>query len=226
MEEKGRGKLFVVEGACDGIGKSTQFAMLKQRLESDGEDVFTHHFPSYNTFHGEPVTRYLSGDLGAIKDLSPYFINGLYAMDRATAWQLYLKQEFEAGHIVLLDRYTTSSLIYQSALIEDIGAKKAFIDYVIDFEYQKIGLQKPDNVIFLHAPFDVVTELRNARKQNDGVMNDNYERDLEFMKKVYKSAMFVADYLSWDQIECARDGKFKPIEEIHEDVYSFVKKKK
>ena len=226
MEEKGRGKLFVVEGACDGIGKTTQYAMLKKRLESDGEHVYTHHFPSYNTFHGEPVTRYLSGDLGAVKDLSPYFINGLYAMDRATAWQLYLRQEFEAGHIVLLDRYTTSSLIYQSALIEDIGAKKAFFDYVIDFEYEKIGLQKPDNVIFLHAPFDVVTELRNARKQNDGVMYDIHERDLEFMKKVYESAMFVADYLSWDQIECARDGKFKPIEEIHEDVYSLVKKKK
>jgi hypothetical protein len=60
----------------------------------------------------------------------------------------------------------------------------------------------------------------------DGVMNDIHERDLEFMKKVYESAMFVADYLSWDQIECARDGKFKPIEEIHEDVYSLVKKKK
>ena len=226
MEEKGRGKLLVVEGACDGIGKSTQYAMLRDRLKSDGNEVFTHHFPSYNTFHGEPVTRYLSGEFGNVKDLSPYFINGLYAMDRAAAWQLYLKKHFEEGNIILLDRYTTSSLIYQSALIDDIEAKKAFIDYVIEFEYQRIGLQKPDNVIFLHAPFDVVTELRNARKQNDGVVNDIHERDLEFMKKVYESAMFVADYLSWDKIECARDGKFKPVEEIHEDVYSLVKKKK
>ena len=37
METKGRGKLFVVEGACDGIGKSTQYALLKKRLENDGE---------------------------------------------------------------------------------------------------------------------------------------------------------------------------------------------
>lgn len=226
MEEKGRGKLYVVEGACDGIGKSTQYALLKERLEKDGEQVVTHHFPSYDTFHGEPVTRYLAGDFGEVKDLSPYFINGLYAMDRGSAWYLYLKNQFEEGKIVLLDRYTTSSLIYQSALIDDIGAKKAFIDYVIDFEYQKIGLQKPDNVIFLHAPFDVVTELRNARKQNDGVANDLHERNIEFMKKVYNSALFVADYLSWDQIECARGDKFKSIEEIHEDVYTFIKKKK
>ena len=39
MEEKGRGKLYVVEGACDGIGKSTQYALLKERLEKDGEQV-------------------------------------------------------------------------------------------------------------------------------------------------------------------------------------------
>ena len=40
MEVKGRGKLFVVEGACDGIGKSTQYALLKERLENDGDKVF------------------------------------------------------------------------------------------------------------------------------------------------------------------------------------------
>ena len=86
--------------------------------------------------------------------------------------------------------------------------------------------KKPDNVIFLHAPFDLVTEIRNARKVNDGVMNDIHERDLEFMKRVYESAMFVADYLSWDQINCVKGNGLKSIEEIHEDVYSFVKKKK
>lgn len=226
METKGRGKLFVIEGACDGIGKSTQYHLLQKRLKSDGEDVVTHHFPSYQTFHGEPVARYLSGEFGLTKDLSPYFINGLYAMDRGAAWNLYLKEAYEAGKIVLLDRYTTSSLIYQSSLFDDIGEKKAFIDYVIDFEYEKLGLQRPDNVIFLHAPFDLVTEIRNARKVNDGVMNDIHERDLEFMKRVYESAMFVADYLSWDQIDCVKGNELKSIEDIHDDVYNFVKKKK
>ena len=48
----------------------------------------------------------------------------------------------------MLDRYTTSSVIYQSALIEDIELKKAFIDYITDFEYNKIGIKEPDKVIF------------------------------------------------------------------------------
>ena len=226
MEKQGRGKLIVVEGACDGIGKTTQFNLLNERFVKDGEEVCNHHFPSYGTFHGAPVERYLAGEFGPVKDLSPYFINGLYAMDRGAAWQLKLKEMYESGKIVLLDRYTTSSLIYQSALIEDIEEKKKFIDYVIEFEYEKVGIKKPDNVIFLHAPFDIVTEMRNARKQNEGLENDIHERDIEFMKKVYMSAVFVADYLSWDRIECVRDNQMRSPEDIHEEIYSLVKKRK
>ena len=90
MENK-RGKLIIVEGACDGIGKSTQYIKLYERLIDDGYEVVKHHFPSYGTFHGVPVEKYLAGEFGEIKDLSPYFINSLYANDRAIAWHLNLK---------------------------------------------------------------------------------------------------------------------------------------
>ena len=46
------GKLVVIEGACDGIGKSTQFNYLKEHLIKDGYVVDSHHFPSYNTYQG------------------------------------------------------------------------------------------------------------------------------------------------------------------------------
>ena len=151
------------------------------------------------------------------------FINSLYAVDRAVAWYSELKELYEKGDIILLDRYTTSSLIYQSAFIEDLDEKKRFIDYVIDFEYNKIGIKEPDNVIFLNAPFDLVTEMRKKRKENDGVSNDIHERDIEFMKKVYESALFVSNYLSWDQVKCNDKDKMRSIEDIHEDVYKLVK---
>ena len=149
------------------MGKTTQFGLLHQRLESDGKEIYNHHFPSYGTFHGEPVVRYLKGELGDPAHLSPYMINSLYAVDRAIAWNKHLREQWQNGKVILLDRYTTSSLIYQSALITDIEEKKAFIDYVCEFEYEKMGIGKPDDVIFLHAPFDLVTEMRNARKVND-----------------------------------------------------------
>ena len=66
----------------------------------------------------------------------------------------------------MLDRYTTSSLIYQSALIDNIEEKKKFIDYVCDFEYNKLGIVKPDVVIFLYASFDLVTKIREKRNKN------------------------------------------------------------
>ena len=220
------GKLIVLEGACDGIGKTTQFDLLWKHLEDDGIEIHHHHFPTYNTYQGAPVEKYLAGDFGEPKELSPYFINCLYAEDRAITWNLELKKNFEMGKFILLDRYTTSSVIYQSALIEDIEERKKFIDYIVDFEYNKLGIKEPDNVIFLYAPFELVAEMRNKRKQNDGIENDIHERNLEFMKKVYDNAMFIADYLNWNKVQCNNGNEMRSIEDIHKEIYEIINEKK
>ena len=221
-----KGKLIVIEGACDGIGKTTQYVMLRKHLMDDGVNITSHHFPSYGTYQGAPVEKYLQGEFGHPSELSPYFVNGLYAIDRGITWNIYLKELYEQGNMILLDRYTTSSLIYQAALIENLDEKKKFIDYVTDFEYNKIGVKEPDNVIFLHAPFDLVTKIRSVRTENEGIANDIHERDLEFMIKVYYNAMFIADYLSWDKVRCNDGNKFRDAEDIHEEVYGLVRKRK
>ena len=167
--------------------------------------------------------EYLSGKYGKPSDLSPYFVSNLYANDRAVTWHTALEKAFNHGDILLFDRYTTSNLIYQSALIDDIEEKKKFIDYISDLEYNKLGIRKPDKVIFLTAPFDIVTKLRKQRPDNEGIINDVYERDLEFMKKIYDNALFVADYLSWEKVECSDNGKMKDINTIHEKIYNLVK---
>lgn len=218
------GKLIVIEGACDGIGKTTQYNLLKDSLIKDGETIFNHHFPTYGSYQGMGVENYLKGDFGLPQDLSPYFINSLYAIDRAITWHSILKEKYNNGDIILLDRYTTSSIIYQSALIEDIEERKKFIDYIIDFEYNKLDIKKPDKVIFLYASFDVATKLRKSRKQNDGISNDIHERDLSFMKKVYDNALFVSNYLNWDMVKCDDNDKMRSIEDIQKDVYQLVKK--
>lgn len=221
-----KGKLIVIEGASDGIGKTTQFNLLKEYFEEKGEKIINHHFPTYNEYQGRPVEEYLKGNYGKVEDLSPYFVNSLYAVDRAITYNLKLKKGLEDGAIVLLDRYTTSSLIYQSALIEDLEEKKSFLDYIVDFEYNKIGIKKPDNVIFLHAPLSMVNEMRRKRKEESGEVfeGDIHENNLEFMQKVYDSAMFVAKYLGWDMIDCSCDGKMKSIELIHEEICNLIKR--
>ena len=219
------GKLIVIEGSCDGVGKSTQYKLLVDRLIKDNEKVITtHHFPSYGTYQGRPVEEYLKGNYGKISELSPYFVNSLYAQDRAITWVTGLKQEFDKGGIIILDRYTTSSLIYQSSVIEDLKEREEFINYIYDYEYHKLNIPEPDLVIFLHASFELARELKEKRKVNDGIKNDIHERDLEFMKNVSDTSISIADKFNWSFVECIEDNKFRSIEDIHEDVYKLVKK--
>ena len=159
------GKLIVIEGSCDGVGKSTQYKLLIDRLINEKEyDITSHHFPSYGTYQGRPVEEYLKGNFGNHSELSPYFVNSLYAQDRAITWVTGLKSEYDKGKLIVLDRYTTSSLIYQSSVINDVKEREAFIDYVYDYEYHKLGIPEPDLVIFLHAPFEITRNLKDKRK--------------------------------------------------------------
>ena len=89
-----KSKIIVIEGACDGIGKSTQLELLTHKLKEDNVDFIHHHFPSYGTYQAIPVEKYLNGEYGSIEDNNPYFINNLYALDRAVTWYTSLKKEY------------------------------------------------------------------------------------------------------------------------------------
>lgn len=90
-----KGKLIVIEGACDGVGKTTQFNLLKEYLENNGYKVYTHHFPTYHSKQGKTTEYYLNGDFGSPEELSPYLVNSFYALDRAITWKQELKEKYE-----------------------------------------------------------------------------------------------------------------------------------
>lgn len=220
------GKLIVIEGSCDGVGKSTQYKLLIERLEKEGKhNIVQHHFPSYGTYQGRPVEEYLKGNFGKISELSPYFVNSLYAQDRAITWESGLKEEYNNDSIIVLDRYTTSSLIYQATSIDNDEKKEEFINYIYDYEYNKLKLPVPDLVIFLHVPFELAKSLKEKRKRETGVNDDIHERDLEFMKKVSETSIHIANKYNWDFVECSNNSEMLSIEEIHDKVYTLVKKK-
>lgn len=220
------GKLIVIEGSCDGVGKSVQYKLLIDRLQKDKKNIITtHHFPSYGTYQGRPVEEYLKGNYGKISSLSPYFVNSLYAQDRAITWVTGLKQEYDKGNIIVLDRYTTSSLIYQSSVIDDKKEKDEFIDYVYDYEYNKIGIPEPDLVIFLHVPFELARSLKSKRTNNEGIKNDIHESDYEYLKRASDTSIDIANKYNWSFIECSCNNEMRSIEDIHEDIYKLVKEK-
>lgn len=222
MTEVKTGRLIVIEGASDGIGKTTQYNLLQEHFKADGLKIVTHHFPTYYSYQGKAVEKYLSGEYGDPSDLSPYFINNLYAYDRMITWHTKLKTEFEKGRILLMDRYTTSSLIYQTALLKNMKEKKAFLNYVTDFEYRKLGTREPDTVIFLYAPLELVNKMRSKRTSNEGnITNDIHEHNAKYLQEVYDNAMFVAEYLGWEMINCAtpKGRTMRTPEDIHTEIY-------
>lgn len=95
-------KLIVIEGSSDGMGKSTQHALLKDRLIDEGYDVYHHHFPTYNSYQALPVENYLKGELGSAGKVNPYLVNSLYAIDRSITWITELKEKYEKGLLLLV----------------------------------------------------------------------------------------------------------------------------
>lgn len=219
-----KGKLIVIEGASDGIGKSSQCKLICEEFVNSKVPFTMAHFPTYGEYQAKGVESYLQGNFGEIKDLSPYFVTSLYAFDRMITWHTKLKEKYTFGEFILLDRYTTSSLIYQSALIEDKKKKEDFIDWVIDYEYNKLNIKRPDLVIFLTATYDNIVKLRKSRTSNDGISNDIHEQNDEFLKRVYQNALYVADYLGWEKVVCDNENGMKPIEEIHDDIMRLIRK--
>ena len=221
--EKLNGKLIVIEGATDGIGKTTQYNLLKEYLINNGYEVYTHHFPSYNTKHGALTEEYLKGNLGDPKELSPYFVHALYAIDRAFVYKNEIEPAIKEGKVILLDRYTTSSLMYQSSVIDDEITKKNFIEFMADYEYNKLGIKRPDNVIFLYSSFELAKKLREQRESNEGIEKDIHEMNENYLRGVYNNSLLVAENQGFDKINCEKNNNMKSKEEIHSEIKKLIK---
>ena len=215
-------KLIVIEGVSDSVGKTTQIKELYNKLIKDGKEVVYHHFPSYGSVGASLVEEYLKGNLGKRDDIGPYAISSFYAVDRFYAYHNELEKALNEDKIVLLDRYTTSNLIYQGSFFKG-KEKDEFLDYIVDYEYNKLGLKKPDLVLFLKLDKNTSDKLRKNRDY-DGIDGDINEKDQEFLDKVYDNSLYVANKYNFKIVECSKDDKLRSIEDISNEIYSIVKR--
>ena len=223
------GKLIVIEGACDSVGKTTQSDFLRDRFKKEGTPIIFHHFPTYdeNNVPVDPeVKKLMDPDDPTYKNSTPYEINRVFAHDRKTMWESTFKAAYDdPNSLLLFDRYTTSSIIYQSAKMANIEDIKQFIKDVYHYEFDELKLPRPDLVIFLYVGFERAMQLMEEREKTRQTKKDTFEADPEGMKRVYQNGMFVAKYLNWPMIKCDDEkGQMRPREEIHEEVYRLVKK--
>ena len=106
-----KGKLLVLEG-LDGSGKATQAKLLAAHLAGSGRRVMEVTFPDYESDSSALVKMYLSGQFGSRPDdVNPYAASSFYAVDRYASYKTKWGSFYEAGGIVIADRYTTSNAV-------------------------------------------------------------------------------------------------------------------
>ncbi len=210
----GKGRIIVLEG-LDGCGKSTQLELAVQSLTERGADCRRISFPEYGSDSGRIISRYLEGDIPCEGEIGAYAASSFYAIDRYISFVNDWKRDYDRGATILSGRYTSSNIIYQMTKADD---REIFLNWLTDYEYNKLGLPKPDMVIFLDMPPEVSQKLLSKRYEGDESKKDIHERNRGFLDECRKSAQYAAELLGWRIISCAKDGSARDIKEIHEEI--------
>ena len=215
------GKLIVIEGT-DGSGKSTQFRLMTQRLTKEGKDFRNLVFPRYTEPSSALIRMYLGGEFGTNpSDVNAYAASSFYAVDRFASYKQDWGQWYENGGLILSDRYTTSNAVHQASK-EPEESRGAFLAWLYEFEYDKLGLPRPDLVIYLDVPTGFTEKLMRHREQDTGTQADIHEQDTAYLATCRKAGKTAADFYGWTVIQCVRDGAMRTIEDIHEEIYRHV----
>lgn len=217
------GKLIVIEGV-DSSGKETQTKLLFEYIEKLGMNVKRVSFPDYESDFCMPVKRYLAGDLGNNPDdVNAYAASSFYAVDRYASYKRDWGKFYEDGGIIVCDRYVTSNIVHQAMKIK--GDKTDFINWLSDYEYNKLGLPEPDVVIFLDMPPKAAAELmkNRANKITGGAEKDIHEKNSGYLTAAYNNAVEVAENCGWHRVVCAHNLDVRTIEDIHSEIISIVK---
>ena len=216
------GQLIIFEG-LDGSGKGTQTKLTAQRLQQQGYDLRQITFPDYESESSALVRMYLSGAFGdKPDDVNAYAASSFYAVDRYASYKTGWGEFYREGGLVLSDRYTTSNAVHQGGKLEG-KAREEFFSWLYDLEFNRMGLPKPDLVLWLDMPVEIAEALMRRRESDTSTKADIHERDDGYLHKCREVAQQAADYFGWTRVSCVRDGKLRSIEDIHEELYARVK---
>ncbi|MBP3508655.1 dTMP kinase [Oscillibacter sp.] len=217
------GKLIVFEGT-DGSGKATQSKLLCSRLEAEGIPFRKIDFPRYGKPSAAMVQEYLNGNLGKKPgDVNAYAASMFFSMDRYASYQQDWGDFYEAGGLVVADRYTTSNAVHQASKLLK-SERKEYLDWLFELEYGKLGLPKPDLVIYLDMPTEITEQMMRQREQATGTHADIHEQDETYLKNCRANAKEIVKECGWSVLNCAKDGNPRTPEDIHAQVYRLVKK--
>ena len=215
------GKLIVIEGT-DGSGKSTQFRLLTGRLEAEQVKFQKLVFPQYSEPSSALIRMYLGGEFGkSPSDVNAYAASAFYSVDRYASYRKVWGKWYEEGGLVVSDRYTTSNAVHQASK-EPEDKREDFLNWLYDFEYDKLGLPRPDLVIYLDVPTDFTEKMLRHRETETHTQADIHEQDMQYLATCRRMGRAAAEHYGWTVIRCVRDGAMRSMEDIHEEIYRHV----
>lgn len=162
-----RGRFITFEG-IDGCGKTTQFRMLGNWLRERGAEAVETVEPG-GTAIGQQIRKILLDPANA--DIQPRTELLLYFASRAQNVEQVIRPALEAGRIVLCDRFTDSTLVYQGA------GRGIDTNVVLDLDRIACRGLKPD--ITLLIDIDLETSLARAKRRNERSGNSESRIDEE-----------------------------------------------
>jgi dTMP kinase len=175
MTDRARGAFITFEGP-EGSGKSTQLRLLAARLREDGRDVLETQEPG-GTRIGAQIRRILLDP--ANQELCPTAELLLMFAARAQNVDESILPALGRGRIVLSDRFTDSTLVYQGAA-RGLGAE-------VVYEVDRIACRGLTPDLTLVIDIDTEAGLRRARDRNDAAQARETrfdEQDAAFHRKV------------------------------------------
>ena len=216
--------IIVIEGT-DCSGKETQSKLLEEKLKKAGKKCKRFSFPMYDT----PTGKIVGGSyLGKPEIFESFFKEGAVNVDSHVASLYYaadrkynipqIEKYIDKGYYVILDRYTSSNQAHQGSKILDDDDRFDMYQWIDKLEYWLLKLPKPDITIFLHVPFDKTIELRKNRESID-----EHEKSEEHLKNAEKAYIELSELYNWNRIECIKNDKLRPIEDISEEILKIIK---
>ena len=161
MDHNTHGRLIVIDG-LDGSGKSTQFdrllGILSPKLSVKGIS-----FPDYDMPSATLVKMYLRGDFSKnAADVNAYAASTFYAADRYASYKLCWEKNYLNGDLILASRYVCSNAIHQMSKLPE-NEWDGFLEWLEDYEYDKLGLPRPDRTIILDIPVELSQQRLSER---------------------------------------------------------------
>lgn len=211
--------LIAIDG-LDGSGKETQTHLLEEALREKGISCRTVSFPTYDGEMSAAVNLYLRGRFGEDPNaVNGYAASTFYAVDRFCSYRLDWQKDYEAGTVILANRYTTANAVHQLSKLPP-EEYDTFLTWLFDFEYGKLGLPAPDLVLYLCVPPAVSASLIKSRASETGRRADIHEKSPSHLQNSYQAALYAAEKLGWTTVLCAgeKGDALRTREDIHAEV--------